>query len=67
MPLYPKNTMNLTAPQRDAPVAVRVHYYELDSKKTVLPGEVSTKRPSDPIRVGIHQERNLITYVTHTR
>jgi hypothetical protein len=67
MPPYPKNTMNVPAPQRDAPVAVRVDFYERDSKKTALSIEASTKRPSDPIREGIHQEQNLITYLTHTR
>ena len=36
MPPYPKNTMNVAAPQTDAPVAVRVQFFEHDPKKNCL-------------------------------
>ena len=64
---YPKNTMTVTALKRDAPAVVRMQFFERDSQKTTLPSEAPTRRPGDPIRGGTHQERNLITYLTHAK
>ena len=40
---YPKNTMNVAAPRRDALAAVRVQLYERDSQKFALPGEAKKR------------------------
>jgi hypothetical protein len=54
----PKNTMNVAAPQTDAPAAFRVQFLEsLIQKKSFLPGEVPMRRLSDLISGGIYQER----------
>jgi len=42
-------------------------FYEDASYKNALPSEALTRQPSDPIRDGKHQKRNLIPYLTHTK
>jgi hypothetical protein len=63
----PPNVMNSAAPEGTPPRRSAYSFYEHDSQKNALPSEARTRRPSDPIKGGLHYTWRSITDLIHRK